>query len=43
MPEEAKERILKRLNAQDVPIQLVERLRGQMTGKVPTKSAQGTN
>ena len=32
MPEAAKERMLKRLNAVDIPKRLVERLKNQMTG-----------
>jgi len=33
MPDEAKQRVLKKLNSQDVPKSLVERLRKQMTGQ----------
>ena len=40
MPAAAKERILKRLNATNVPKKLVERLRGQITGKKPNNSSQ---
>jgi RND family efflux transporter MFP subunit len=40
MPTAAKERVLKRLNATDVPKKLVERLRGQITGKKPDNSPQ---
>ena len=42
MPGAAKERILKRLNAIDVPKQLVERLRSQISGNKPTGSPRST-
>lgn len=43
MPDDAKQRTLKRLNAQDVPKRLVERLRAQMNGKRPARPTQRAN
>lgn len=40
MPAAAKERMLKRLNATDVPKQLVERLKAQISGKSPVRPAR---
>ena len=40
MPAAAKERILKNLNSTDVPKKLVERLRGQITGKRPNNRSK---
>jgi len=43
MPSTAKQRILKQLDATDVPKKLVERLRSQITGNNPSKGNEGQN
>jgi len=43
MPDEAKQRTIKRLEAQVVPKRLVERLQAQITGKRPARSTERAN
>lgn len=43
MPAAAKARTIKSLEGQDVPKQLVERLRGRMSGRRPVRSSEGAN